>query len=131
MNTVEVLRSHDIKPTVVRMKVYDYLLAEKNHPTADHLYKSLIDDIPTLSKTSIYNTVDLLIDKKLIQTITIEDNEIRYDANTGDHGHFKCTNCDDVFDFDVDLTDIKHNLPENFRVDEKHVYYKGRCGDCG
>ena len=99
MDAVEILKSHDVKPTVVRLKVYEYLVAEKNHPTADTIYKSLLSDIPTLSKTSVYNTMDTFLEKQLIQAITIEENETRFDADISDHGHFKCTSCGSVFDF--------------------------------
>ena len=130
METAELLRKHDIKPTIVRMKVYNYLAAEKNHPTADTVYKSLIREIPTLSKTSVYNTMDLLLEKRLIQAVTIEENETRFDADVSDHGHFKCTRCGEVHDFHVDLTGVNHDLPEDFTINERHVYYKGLCGDC-
>jgi Fe2+ or Zn2+ uptake regulation protein len=130
MITADLLRKHDIKPTVVRLKIYDYLLSKKNHPTADTLYKSLIKEIPTLSKTSVYNTMDLFLEKQLVQAVTIEENEIRFDADISDHGHFKCTSCGRVYDFNVNLDKAGHDLPEEFRIDERHVYYKGLCGSC-
>ena len=112
------------------MKVYDYLTAMRNHPTADTVYKALLSEIPTLSKTSVYNTMDLLLEKHLVQAITIEENETRFDADISDHGHFKCSRCGEVFDFDVELSGLKHNLPESYRIDERHVYYKGVCSGC-
>lgn len=130
MVTKDILKSHDIKPTIVRLKIYDYLVSEKNHPTADMLYKSLSDEIPTLSKTSVYNTMDLFSQKKLVQTITIEDNETRFDADTSSHGHFKCTKCSEVFDFDVDFSKTTHNLPAEFIINERHLYFKGLCKSC-
>jgi len=113
------------------MKVYDYLVTKHNHPTADTIYKSLMSEIPTLSKTSVYNTMDLFLEKHLVQAVTIEENETRFDADTSDHGHFKCTQCGEIHDFNVDLTDVEHDLPEGFTVDERHLYYKGVCADCG
>ena len=130
MKTAELLKAHDIKPTIVRMKVYDYLAAMRNHPTADTVYKSLHAEIPTLSKTSVYNTMELLLEKKLVQAITIEENETRFDADTSDHGHFKCLSCGAVLDFHADLTGLKHDLPEGFLVDQRHIYYRGLCPDC-
>ena len=131
MRTVEILKSHDVKPTVVRLKVYEYLTAMRNHPTADTVYKALQNEIPTLSKTSVYNTMDTFLEKHLIQAITIEENETRFDADISDHGHFKCTSCGEVYDFQVDLSSIGTDLPENFTVTERHIYYKGICGSCG
>jgi Fur family transcriptional regulator, peroxide stress response regulator len=131
MDTLEILKSHDVKPTVVRMKVYEYLITERNHPTADTIYKSLISEIPTLSKTSVYNTMELLQSRNLVQAITIEENETRFDADVSHHGHFKCTSCGAVHDFHVDLSDAGHGLPAGFTVHERHVYYKGVCDECG
>ena len=130
MKTAEILKSQDIKPTVVRMKVYEYLLSKKNHPTADTVYKALHDEIPTLSKTSVYNTMETFLEKKLVQAITIEENETRFDADISDHGHFKCTTCREVYDFDIDLSGFVHSLPGSFLVEERHIYYKGICGKC-
>ncbi|MBI9104025.1 MAG: transcriptional repressor [Spirochaetales bacterium] len=130
MNTVEILRSHDIKPTIVRMKVYEYLYSMKNHPTADTIYKSLSPEIPTLSKTSVYNTTTLFLTKNLIRPVTIEENEIRYDADTTDHGHFKCTACSEVYDFNADLSKMEHNLSEDFQINERQLLFKGICSYC-
>jgi len=126
----DVLKAHDVKPTIVRIKIYDYLITNKNHPTADKLYKSLIDEIPTLSRTSVYNTMELFTRKNLVQTLTIEEKETRFDADTSCHGHFKCTECTEVFDFQVDISDIKHGLPADFMIIERHLYYKGLCSNC-
>ncbi|MBI9107694.1 MAG: transcriptional repressor [Spirochaetales bacterium] len=130
MATAELLREHDVKPTIVRLKIYDYLITQKNHPTADTVYKSLLGEMPTLSKTSVYNTMDLFAEKNLIQAITIEENETRFDADTSDHGHFKCINCGEVFDFNVDLSEMMHSLPKDFSIKERHVYFKGTCPAC-
>ena len=130
MDTVEVLKSHDVKPTVVRIKVYDYLTGEKNHPTADTVYKNLVREIPTLSKTSVYNTMDLFLDRNLVQAITIEENETRFDADTSDHGHFKCTSCGNVHDFRFSSAGISHDLPETFTVENRQLYFLGLCPDC-
>lgn len=131
METKELLKSRDVKPTIVRIMIYDYLITNKNHPTIDTVYKSLHPALPTLSKTSVYNTMQLFEEKRLIQTITIEDNEARYDADTTEHGHFKCIRCGEVFDFDVDLSGLKSSLPTGFEVTERHLYYRGICPSCG
>ncbi|MDC7228053.1 MAG: Fur family transcriptional regulator [Spirochaetales bacterium] len=130
METAELLKSNNVKPTVVRMKVYNYLVENKNHPTADTVFKSLLSEIPTLSKTSVYNTMELLLEKHLIQAITIEEKETRFDADTSDHGHFKCTKCGAIHDFHADLRNLQSDLPYGFTVDERHLYYKGLCAKC-
>ena len=55
------LKKHDIKPSYQRMKIFQYLLDNHNHPTVDTIYKALCTEIPTLSKTTVYNTLNLFI----------------------------------------------------------------------
>ncbi len=118
------------------MKIFDYISEQRNHPTPDTIYKYLIHDIPTLSKTSVYNTMDLFRQHNLVQMITIEENETRFDADTSEHGHFKCLKCGEVYDFRIETSDINNssspagqNLP-GFKITERHVYYKGLCSGC-
>ena len=54
----------DIKPSVQRLAVMTYLLEHRTHPTVDEIYSELQDKIPTLSKTTIYNTLKLFVEKK-------------------------------------------------------------------
>ena len=42
-NIGDYLKSHDIKPSYQRIKVFEYLMQHKNHPTVDMIYKSLVD----------------------------------------------------------------------------------------
>ena len=61
METTEIkniLSKNGIKPSLHRMKILDYLLKMKNHPTVDTIYKDISGDIPTLSKTTVYNTLN-------------------------------------------------------------------------
>jgi len=126
----EFLKQHNIKPSYQRMKIYGYLIRYKNHPTVDKIYQSLADEIPTLSKTTVYNTLKLFLDKKIVQLITIEENESRYDADISIHGHFKCLKCSKIYDLWLDMTSVKLTGLDRFSIDESHIYFKGACSDC-
>ncbi|WAM33767.1 transcriptional repressor [Caldicellulosiruptor morganii] len=119
-----------IKPSFIRLKIYQYLVEHKTHPTADEVYNSLLSEIPTLSKTSVYNTLSLFVSKGLAQIITIEENIARFDADTSVHGHFKCKTCGKVYDFLIKSDSIYSSLSPEFVVDEVYVYYKGTCPYC-
>ena len=56
----------------------------------DMIYQELVRNIPTLSKTTVYNTLNLFL-KRIAVMITIDENETRYDADTSLHGHFAAT----------------------------------------
>jgi Fe2+ or Zn2+ uptake regulation protein len=122
------LKNNNVKPSYQRIKILEYLLKNKNHPTVDTIYQELVSEIPTLSKTTVYNTLKLFIEKKLVILINIEDNETRYDADTSFHGHFKCKKCNEVYDIKIDMP-ILRKL-DDFEVDEYHLYLKGICRKC-
>lgn len=124
----ERLRRFGIAPSMPRIAVYKYLDEMRNHPTADEVYSALLPTYPTLSRTTVYNTMKVLREHRAIQTILIENGEQRFDADTTIHGHFKCTGCGKVFD--VFFSQGLPELPENFRADEVHLYYRGSCPDC-
>lgn len=126
----EYLSDHNIKPSYQRIRILEYLLKYKNHPTVDTIYSALVKEIHILSKTTVYNTLKLFAEKGIVLIINIEDNETRFDASTSLHGHFKCTRCVKVFDFDVNLTDLNFEKIEDFEINETHVYLKGVCKKC-
>jgi Fe2+ or Zn2+ uptake regulation protein len=124
------LKIKKIRLSHQRLKVLEYLAQNYNHPTADQIYNGLHDDVPTLSKTTVYNTLNSLADAGLVRAINIEDNEIRYDVNTDDHGHFKCESCKKIYDFDIDINLFKTHELDSFEINDKNVYFKGICPDC-
>jgi len=103
MNFTNYLTTNNIKPSIQRLKVYEYLYNNKTHPTVDNIYINLVEEIPTLSKTTVYNTLKLFVDNGIVKAITIEDNEVRYDAFMENHAHFKCDVCGIIYDVEVDL----------------------------
>ncbi len=129
-NTEQHLREHKIMPSVQRIRIFDTLLGTTKHPTVDTIYQSLAKEIPTLSKTTVYNTLKLFQEKGLVIVVNIEDNETRYDADTSFHGHFKCQSCGSVIDFAISKEDRKINSLKGFQVDESHFYLKGICKKC-
>ncbi len=124
------LKEQGVKPSYQRIKIFDYLIRHKNHPTVDTIYKALINEIPTLSKTTVYNTLKLFLERGIVQALAIEENETRYDADTSVHGHFKCEKCGTVYDIRVDLSGVDLRELEVHQVDEVHLYFKGICQGC-
>ncbi len=129
-NIGEYLIKNDIKPSYQRMRVFEYLCNNPIHPTVDKIYTELVGDIPTLSKTTVYNTLKLFIDKGMVNVVNIEDNKVRYDADTLLHGHFKCEKCGTIYDYKIDPSDIDYVEIKNFSIKETHFYLKGICDKC-
>ena len=128
METKALLREHGVKPSMIRIMVYDYLKSTKAHPTVDDIYMRLAPVMPTLSRTSIYNTVKILADAGLSKVLTIEGHQTRYDADTSLHGHFLCTGCARVQDFEI--TDVFFSKLDGCAVEQSEVYCSGICKSC-
>ena len=53
MDVVKRLQNHNIKPSVQRIAIMNYLIEHRTHPTVDEIYTALSPSIPTLSKTTV------------------------------------------------------------------------------
>ncbi|MCP4137485.1 MAG: transcriptional repressor [bacterium] len=124
------LKEKGIKPSVHRMKILEYLLERRNHPTVDMIFQDISGDIPTLSKTTIYNTLKTFLENNVVQAITIEENEVRFDATLNYHAHFKCVQCGTVYDVDLDNKVFEMKAIKGHKILECHMNFKGICKDC-
>jgi Fur family transcriptional regulator, peroxide stress response regulator len=124
------LKTKNIRLSHQRLKVLEYLTLNLCHPTVEQIYNSLHSEVPTLSKTTVYNTLNSLTEAGLVRIINIEDNETRYDIRTNNHGHFKCKSCKNIFDFDIDIDKFSTYELNDFEVNDKNVYFKGICPKC-
>ncbi len=126
------LIKYGIRPTYQRMSIYSYLDKNRNHPTADKIYSDLVKKIPTMSRTTVYNTLDMFLKNKIIKVLTIKGNEARYDIDNSDHHHFLCRECGRIIDVDVKCPygDGRSKSVDGHRIEEIHGYFKGICKDC-
>lgn len=124
------LQEHNIKPSHQRLQILSFIITNQCHPTIDQIYSALHIELPTLSKTTIYNTLKIFSEAGLVQEITIENNEVRYDINTKSHGHFKCKLCGNIYDFNINIDKILAEGLNDFQIETKNVYYKGICKEC-
>ena len=126
----ERLANNHIKPSYSRIKILAYIINQRSHPTVEEIYNELLIELPTLSKTTVYNTLNVLMEAKLIRLITIEENETRYDADLSEHGHFKCERCGHIYDFCISLENNAVEGLNGFLIDDINVYFKGVCQSC-
>jgi len=124
------LIDNGIHPSFQRLKIFQYLMQSKEHPTVDIMYQALCREIPTLSKTTIYNTLNLFQQCGIVMGLTIEDNEVRYDANIESHAHFKCTTCGKVYDIPFEYPELQEERINGHVIKERHFYMRGICKDC-
>ncbi|MCX7667578.1 MAG: transcriptional repressor [Atribacterota bacterium] len=126
----EYLHRHGVKPSSIRMMVLDYLLSRRTHPTAEEVYEIICRKLPSVSRASIYNTLELFHQRGIVKTIPTEGREARYDADRSFHGHFECEACGKIYDFRLDSESLDSRELEGFVVREKDIYCRGLCPQC-
>lgn len=126
------LAERGVKGSVQRVAVMKYLLEHCNHPAVDDIYTELVEAMPTLSKTTIYNTLKLFVEQGVVRMLTIDGKNANFDGDTSPHAHFFCTRCQRIFDVPQPNADIEtqHNLPQGFQAEQTELYYKGLCPEC-
>ena len=135
MNIKEVhshLRTHGIKPSMQRVLIMQYLLGSKAHPTIDQIFNDLLPAMPTLSKTTVYNTLNLFHEKNAVLALTIDEKNMRYDGDVSNHAHLKCKKCGMIHDipFEKSLIAPLMQANDNYTIEETQVYFIGICKKC-
>lgn len=121
-----------IRPSIQRLAIIDYLNTHYTHPTVEDVYQGLYKEIPTLSRTTVYNTLRMFSEHNVAQMITIDDHHVCYDGNVKPHVHFYCKYCGRVVDmFDQPTPMITKGMEmEGNIINEAQLYYKGICSEC-
>lgn len=124
------LLDHSIRPSAQRLAIMDYLMENRIHPTVDDIFNALSPTMPTLSKTTVYNTLKLFAGHGAVFSLVIDEKNVRYDIDMSYHGHFQCMKCNAVYDIPLESAMYLTDRIGEHRVLETHLYYKGYCKKC-
>lgn len=129
------LLNYGIRPSLQRIAVMDYLMTHRTHPCADEIYSALAVSIPTLSRTTVYNTLAMLTEKGAILSLDLDPGQMHYDGDTSPHAHFICTRCGAIHDIFPEAEGWRGLLaaappPEGAFVSDTQLSYKGICAKC-
>lgn len=126
-DAISILRQCDIQPTPQRIAVVEYVLRSKSHPTADDVLQFARKKCPTVSRATVYNTLNLLVQRGLIGMQTIKEGAVVFDPNTERHHHFVDEATGDVYDIPWDQLEVKgKETLKDFEIHEFQVILRGR-----
>ncbi len=119
----ELLTKHGVKPTAQRAVIAEFLVGTESHPTADEVFQAVSTKLPVpLSRATVYNTLNALVEAGVIKEVFTEPGRARYDANVSEHHHFVDVKTGQVYDVDAEkVSSLKLELGPNFEVDHYHV----------
>ena len=127
---VKILKDHLIKITSQRLEILKYLDEHHTHPNVEEIYSELKKKHPSLSRTTVYNSLEILKKNRIVQSLTISGSELRYDIEEGLHHHFLCKQCGAILDISIACPNMDRTLDGGHRVEEVQGYFKGICKNC-
>ena len=124
-------RNIGLKLTPQRIAILDYLDGNKQHPSAEEIYKTVVKKFPTMSFATVYTTLSALRDKGTVLELTIDPGKKRYDPVTGNHNHLICVSCKSIIDVPVAFSlDVPDSVKQGFDIMNSHVEFYGLCPKC-
>lgn len=130
---ITIFKDKGFKVTTQRLAICKFIVSRKDHPTAEQIYKELRIKYPTISLGTIYKTLHLLKELKVLQELGFNKGSIRYDPDMDLHINMVCSKCGKIYDYKTENVDRLWNKiiaelgikPKGQRID---IYYE--CDDC-
>ena len=126
---LERLRDKGIAPSAQRVAIAEYVLATDEHPSADRVLAVVGERLPVLSRATVYNTLNLFVEKGLLRTVTLAAGRVVFDPNLERHHHFVDVENEEIVDIPWENLKVKGVTAlsrEGFEVDSFEVVLRGR-----
>ncbi len=100
MDGLEALREQGRRLTPQRRLVFSALLESPGHATADELCASISHKVPGFQRTTVYRTLDLLVELGLARKVQLGHVNAYEAVQAGNesHQHLLCDHCGATFD---------------------------------
>jgi Fur family peroxide stress response transcriptional regulator len=96
---IESFRRNGFRATPQRIAIALFVFNSKDHPTAEQVFKFVKRAYPSISLSTVYNTLNAMRDVSMVQELAF-GNTHRYDPNTSIHVNLVCQNCGDIIDIE-------------------------------
>lgn len=138
----KILKNKGLKVTNQRVLVLEALSAGKDkHLTAEEIYEIVKTDCPEIGLATVYRTIQLLSELRLVDRVNLDDGFVRYeigndneDSTKHHHHHLICRGCGKVISFQDDLLEEledKITKTTGFQIIDHEVKLYGYCKECG
>ena len=122
----EKLKLYGLRPTRARTRIGMMLLDKPKHLSADQVHEKLKQKGYTISKATVYNTLNAFNKCGIVSEVTIDPSRTYYDSRTTPHHHF--FNIDtgqlvDIANEDMSVENIPR-LPDNTQIQDLEIVVK-------
>lgn len=128
------LRQAGMRITPQRIAICKLLVETDTHPTAAAIYNKIRTQYPSLSLTTVYNTLDTLADLGAVHVLGhAGDDTVHYDADTTPHVNLACISCHKIVDIPCSkVAPINQEISatSGYKLLGARVLYYGLCPSC-
>ncbi len=126
-DVVEVLTENGIQPSAHRVAVAQYILFTDEHPSADRVWARVRSRFPMISRATVYNTLNLFVEKGLVRELHLAADSVVFDPNTAAHHHFIDEETGRIYDIPWEKVALRqHPKVDGFEVRNYQVVMRGR-----
>jgi Fur family peroxide stress response transcriptional regulator len=97
---IETLRRRGYKVTPQRIAICRFALQSRDHPSAKRIYDEVKKVHPTVSLATVYKTLQILTEHRLIQELDFPEDPARFDSYVQAHMNLVCLRCGKIQDSD-------------------------------
>ena len=118
----------DLRMTRQRWEVYQLLMSQRDHPTANDVFIRIKDQLPSISLATVYNCLEALVQHGIVRQVNFDREPSRFCPNLAEHGHFHDKRSgsihDITFKLGVNLADVL-DLPEGTLITDIELTLRG------
>lgn len=118
--------------TKQREAIKDVFCGSDRPLTIAELHERAARSVPNLGVATVYRNVKALLDSGWLEVVEMPGEAPRYEPGGEDHHHhFRCTNCERVYNLEGCLGQMESLLPKGFKMESHDLTLTGRCDSCG
>ncbi len=122
----ELLARHGVQPSAQRLAVAEYVLDTTEHPSADRVFAEVRSRIPMISRATVYNTLNLLVRKRLLRQLVLAEGRVVFDPHMAPHHHFVDEVSGEIHDIPWEALEVrKVDALKGVKVHEYQVVLRG------